>query len=253
MIRRNSLKYTLAATLAAGAVAASPALAEPIDTSANRADSPTGSLAGTTEQNLKKQDLRGEFAKDTAVPGGQGREARARAAGLPDLPRPAAAPQREHVRARDQRRRQRHRCLAARPQRSGRRRARRRRSRRHHPPHAPARAPRGRLTNTPVGAPAAMPAPRTTPSRERKRRDPPAHPLAARAPPARARQPVDRGRAAPPRAPLVRRSASSSTGDRRRRRASPGSDAADDRAVHRAELRRPSQPGVTLSIVYPSG
>jgi len=67
MIRRTSLKYTLAATLAAGAVAASPAMAEPIDTSANRADSPTGSLAGTTEQNLKKQDLRGEFAKDTAV------------------------------------------------------------------------------------------------------------------------------------------------------------------------------------------
>jgi hypothetical protein len=66
MIRRTSLKYTLAATLAAGAVAASPAMAEPIDTSVNRADSPTGSLAGTTEEMFKTQDLRGEFAKDTA-------------------------------------------------------------------------------------------------------------------------------------------------------------------------------------------
>ena len=67
MIRRSPLKYTLAATLAAGAVAATPALAMPIDAPLNRVDSPTSSLAGTTEENLKKQDLRGEFAKDTAV------------------------------------------------------------------------------------------------------------------------------------------------------------------------------------------
>jgi hypothetical protein len=61
---RSTLKYTLTAVLATGAIATSPALAMPIDGPVNRGDSPTGSLAGTTEKNLKKQDLRGELAKD---------------------------------------------------------------------------------------------------------------------------------------------------------------------------------------------
>lgn len=64
---RSTLKYTLAAVLATGAIAASPAMAMPIDAPVNRTDSPTGSLAGTTEKNLQKQDLRGERAKDAAI------------------------------------------------------------------------------------------------------------------------------------------------------------------------------------------
>ena len=68
---RSTLKYTLTAILASGAIAASPALAMPIDGPVNRADSPTGSLAGTTEKNLKKQDFRGERAKDAAFQAAQ--------------------------------------------------------------------------------------------------------------------------------------------------------------------------------------
>jgi hypothetical protein len=83
MIRRTALKYTLTAALAAAAVAGTPALAMPIDgpidgssryesapatpTSHTRDASQTGSLAGTTEEMFKKQDLRGEQAKDAAV------------------------------------------------------------------------------------------------------------------------------------------------------------------------------------------
>jgi hypothetical protein len=63
-MHRSTLKYTLTAVLATGAIATSPAMAKPIDAPVNRADSPSGSLAGTTEKNLKKQDLRGELAKD---------------------------------------------------------------------------------------------------------------------------------------------------------------------------------------------
>ena len=63
-MHRSTLKYTLTAVLATGAIATSPALAMPIDGPINRGDSPSGSLAGTTEKNLKKQDLRGELAKD---------------------------------------------------------------------------------------------------------------------------------------------------------------------------------------------
>jgi hypothetical protein len=63
-MHRSTLKYALTAVLATGAIATSPALAMPIDEPINRGDSPTGSLAGTTEKNLKKQDLRGELAKD---------------------------------------------------------------------------------------------------------------------------------------------------------------------------------------------
>ena len=70
-MHRNTLKYTLTAILASGAVAASPAMAMPIDVPVNRADSPTGSLAGTTEKNLQKQDLRGERAKDAAFQAAQ--------------------------------------------------------------------------------------------------------------------------------------------------------------------------------------
>jgi hypothetical protein len=66
-MHRSTLKYTLTAVLATGAIATSPALAMPIDGPVNRADSPTGSLAGTTEKNLHKQDLRGEHAKDAAI------------------------------------------------------------------------------------------------------------------------------------------------------------------------------------------
>ena len=68
---RSTLKYTLTAILASGAIAASPALAMPVDPPVNRADSPTGSLAGTTEKNLKKQDFRGERAKDAAFQAAQ--------------------------------------------------------------------------------------------------------------------------------------------------------------------------------------
>ena len=65
-MRRRTLKYTLTAALATCAVAASPAMAMPIDAPTNRADSPSGSLAGTTEKNLQKQNLVGELAKDRA-------------------------------------------------------------------------------------------------------------------------------------------------------------------------------------------
>jgi hypothetical protein len=57
------ITHTLVAALAATAMAASTAAAEPVD----RYDSPTSSLAGTTE----KQDLRGEHAQDAARFNGQ--------------------------------------------------------------------------------------------------------------------------------------------------------------------------------------
>ena len=65
-MHRSTLKYALTAVLATGAIAASPAMAMPIDGPVNRGESPTGSLAGTTEKNLKQQDLRNELSKDTA-------------------------------------------------------------------------------------------------------------------------------------------------------------------------------------------
>ena len=70
-MHRSTLKYTLTAVLATGAIATSPALAMPIDGPVNRGESPTGSLAGTTEKNLEKQDLRGERAKDSAFQAAQ--------------------------------------------------------------------------------------------------------------------------------------------------------------------------------------
>jgi hypothetical protein len=66
-MHRSTLKYTLTAVLATGAIATSPALAMPIDAPVNRDASPTSSLAGTTEENLKKQDLRNENSKDAAI------------------------------------------------------------------------------------------------------------------------------------------------------------------------------------------
>lgn len=62
MSRRTTLQHTLVAALAAGTVAASPALAKPVD-DVDRVDSPTSSLAGTSSP---RQDLRGEHAKDAA-------------------------------------------------------------------------------------------------------------------------------------------------------------------------------------------
>jgi hypothetical protein len=57
-----SLHYAVIAALVALALAATPALARPID-SPDRDDSPTSSLAGTTQP---RQDLRGEHARDAA-------------------------------------------------------------------------------------------------------------------------------------------------------------------------------------------
>jgi hypothetical protein len=68
LMRRTNLKYTLTAALAASALAATPALAKPIDgpiDGSNRYESQTGSLAGTTDK-TPKQDFRGERAKDSA-------------------------------------------------------------------------------------------------------------------------------------------------------------------------------------------
>ena len=62
MPRRTTLQHTLAAALAAGIVAATPALAAPTDR-VDRFDSPTSSLAGTVSP---RQDLRGELARDAA-------------------------------------------------------------------------------------------------------------------------------------------------------------------------------------------
>jgi hypothetical protein len=58
---RRTLQHTLVATLAAGALVASPAVARTTDR-VDRLDSPTSSLAGTTSP----QDLRGEHARDAA-------------------------------------------------------------------------------------------------------------------------------------------------------------------------------------------
>jgi hypothetical protein len=72
MKRRATLKYTLTAALATSVLAASPAVAKPVDAPVNRADSPTGSLAGTTSytpgsETPVGQDLRNEFSKDAAI------------------------------------------------------------------------------------------------------------------------------------------------------------------------------------------
>jgi hypothetical protein len=56
MSRSTTLQRTIVAALAVGAVATSPAVAD-------RLDSPTSSLAGTTSPG---QDLRGEHARDAA-------------------------------------------------------------------------------------------------------------------------------------------------------------------------------------------
>jgi hypothetical protein len=65
-MRRITLKHTLVAALAAGALVASTANAKPTDR-VDRYASPTSSLAGTVE----KQDLRGEHAQDAARFNGQ--------------------------------------------------------------------------------------------------------------------------------------------------------------------------------------
>jgi hypothetical protein len=62
MSRRTTLQHTLVATLAAGALVASPALARPTDR-VDRFDSRTSSLAGTASP---RQDRRGEHARDAA-------------------------------------------------------------------------------------------------------------------------------------------------------------------------------------------
>jgi hypothetical protein len=61
LMRRITLPYALVAALAACTMVVSTASAKPIDR-VDRFDSPTSSLAGTTE----KQDLRGEHAQDAA-------------------------------------------------------------------------------------------------------------------------------------------------------------------------------------------
>jgi hypothetical protein len=79
-MRRITLKETIAATVAALVLAATPAFAKPVDR-ADRFESPTSSLSGITtpHQDLRgeqaqeaariagiKQDLRGEHARDAA-------------------------------------------------------------------------------------------------------------------------------------------------------------------------------------------
>jgi hypothetical protein len=59
---RTTLQHTLVAGLAASVLAASPALARPIDR-VDRFESPTSSLSGTV---TPRQDLRGEHAQDAA-------------------------------------------------------------------------------------------------------------------------------------------------------------------------------------------
>jgi hypothetical protein len=150
-MHRSTLKYALTAVLATGAIATSPALAMPIDEPINRGDSPTGSLAGTTEKNLKKQDLRGELAKDryfqAATPDKVQPGQPVFPSYVPALPKPKPVPASapvtddgDDVGI----------WLLQRPRGS---RPRRRRRRRHRPPLAPARAPGGCLT-TSCGAPA---------------------------------------------------------------------------------------------------
>ena len=93
---RRTFKYALAAALATGAVATTPAVAMPIDGPVNRGDSPTGSLAGTTEKNLKTQDLRGERAKDAAFQAAQEEKLQPGQpvfpAYVPSLPKPTTVP-----------------------------------------------------------------------------------------------------------------------------------------------------------------
>jgi hypothetical protein len=65
MSRRSTLKYTVTTALLAGAVAATPAVAAPIDR-VDRFESGTSSLAGTTEK-TPKQDYRSADALDSAL------------------------------------------------------------------------------------------------------------------------------------------------------------------------------------------
>jgi hypothetical protein len=58
-----TLQSAIIAALVALALAATPALARPVDR-ADRYDSPTSSLAGTAQP---RQDLRGEHARDAAL------------------------------------------------------------------------------------------------------------------------------------------------------------------------------------------
>jgi hypothetical protein len=70
---RSTLKYAVTAALLAGTVAATPAVAKPVDSDApaspaqriDRFGAPTSSLAGTTEK--QKQDLRSADAIDSGL------------------------------------------------------------------------------------------------------------------------------------------------------------------------------------------
>jgi hypothetical protein len=65
-MHRSTLRHMLVAAFAASALLTSTAIAKPVER-ADRFESPTSSLAGTTESNLApKQDLRGEHARDAA-------------------------------------------------------------------------------------------------------------------------------------------------------------------------------------------
>lgn len=71
-MRRSTLRSILVATFAASALISSTAAAKPVEPIGHveridRLDSPTSSLAGTTESNVApKQDLRGEHAQESA-------------------------------------------------------------------------------------------------------------------------------------------------------------------------------------------
>ena len=71
-MRRSTLRSILVATCAASALITSTATAKPVEPVGHvdridRFDSPTSSLAGTTESNVPvKQDLRGEHAQESA-------------------------------------------------------------------------------------------------------------------------------------------------------------------------------------------
>jgi hypothetical protein len=71
-MRRSTLRSIVVATFAASALITSTAAAKPVEPIGHvdridRLDSPTSSLAGTTESNVApKQDLRGEHAQESA-------------------------------------------------------------------------------------------------------------------------------------------------------------------------------------------
>ncbi|MGH2968937.1 MAG: hypothetical protein ACRDK0_07720, partial [Solirubrobacteraceae bacterium] len=65
MTRRSTMQHTLAATLAASVLAASPALAKPADAVHRSGDVRTSSLAGTS---TPRQDLRMPDTQDAARP-----------------------------------------------------------------------------------------------------------------------------------------------------------------------------------------